>query len=161
MSIDTHALARSLLGWIERTELSAVLRHSGWAVMGLESVHLLGLTMLGGVATLLALAALRRDGLRGVSVAELARGILPLLVAGLAIMAVSGALIAWSMPYKYALNEAFRLKMLMLVTAIAATSWLWRTVRRQGSSPALRTGAVAAFLLWLAVGLCGRWIGFL
>ena len=161
MSIDLISLGQALLGWIERTPLSILIRHSDWAVMGLESVHLLGLALLGGVASALAIAALRRDGLRGLSVTELARDALPLLVAGLAVMTVSGALIAWSMPHKYSLNTAFRLKMALLVAAIAATAWLRRTATNRGSATAQRAAALLAFLLWLAVGLSGRWIGFL
>jgi len=129
--------------------------------MGLESLHLLGLALLGGVASVLAIAALRRDGLRGLSVAELARGTLPLQAAGFTLMTVSGALIAWSMPHKYYLNAAFRLKMALLLAAIATTAWLRRSAMRQGSAAARRAAALMAFLLWLAVGLSGRWIGFL
>jgi len=161
MSIDLIALGRSLLGWIERTPLSGVIRHSDWAVMGLESLHLLGLALVGGVASVLAIAASRRDGLRGLSVADLARGALPLQAAGFALMAASGALIAWSMPHKYYLNAAFRLKMALLLAAIAVTAWLWRSARRRGSAIARRAAALLAFLLWLAVGLSGRWVGFL
>lgn len=158
MSIE---IARSLLGWIQHTPLSAAIRESHWAVMALESAHLLGMTLLGGAAVLPAIAALRRDGLNGLSVAELARGTAILLIAGLAVMTVSGSVIAWSMPFKYALNAAFRVKMLFLLAAFAATASLWRSISRRGSCLAQRAGALLALLLWIAVGLSGRFIGFL
>ena len=68
--------------------------------MALESVHLLGLALLGGAACIIALAAVRRTGLHGLSIATLAQGLRPLFAVGLLLMIVSGALIVLSMPFK-------------------------------------------------------------
>ena len=158
--VECLAVDRTLLLWIQQTPLSTAIRRSDWAVMGLESVHLLGLALLGGAATLIALAALHRRGLRGMSAAMLARGLMPLLTTGLVLMVISGTLIAQSMPYRYYLNSAFRIKMLLLVGAIATTGWLSKitTSRPVGAH---RWLALLAFLLWLGVGVSGRLIGFL
>src|SRR5580692_10576486 len=93
-----------LLSWIQHTSISTAIRRSDWAVMALEAVHLLGLALLGGAVCITALAAVRRAGLRGLSVASLAQGLRPLFGAGLLLMTVSGTLIALSMPFKYYLN---------------------------------------------------------
>jgi hypothetical protein len=129
--------------------------------MALEAVHLLGLALLGGAACITALAALRRTGLRGMSLAALAQGLRPLFAIGLLLMVASGALMVLAMPFKYYLNIAFRLKMLLLVGAIAATAWLLRIARNTWSTFPQRSLALFTMLLWLSVGFSGRLIGFL
>jgi hypothetical protein len=129
--------------------------------MALEAVHLLGLALLGGEACILGLAALRRTGLRDLSVATLAQGLRPLFAVGLLLMVASGTLIVVSMPFKYYLNFAFRLKMVLLVVAIVATLWLLRMGRTSASAGRQRGLALFSMLLWLGVGFSGRLIGFL
>jgi hypothetical protein len=143
------------------TSLSTTIRRSNWAVMALESVHLLGLALLGGPACIVAPAAVRRTGLRGLSIATLAQGLKPLFSVGLLLMIISGALIVLSMPFKYYLNAAFRVKMVLLVAAIAATAWLLRKGQHSESTGRQRRLALFSMLLWLGVGCCGRLIGFL
>ena len=129
--------------------------------MALEAVHLLGLALLGGAICIITLAALRRAGLRGMSVATLARGLQPLIAIGFLIMSASGALIVLSMPFKYYLNTAFRLKMILVVGAILATAWLLRIVGDSAAADRQRGLALCSAILWLAVGFSGRLIGFL
>ena len=150
-----------LLNWLQGTALSTAIRRSDWAVMALEAVHLLGLALLGGAGCITALAALRRAGLHGMSVATLAHGLRSLFGAGLMLMTVSGALIVLSMPFKYYLNSAFRMKMLLLVLAVVATAGLLRMGRGAAPTARQRSLALLAALLWLAVGFSGRLIGFL
>jgi hypothetical protein len=154
-------MIQTLLGSIEHTSISTAIRRSDWAVMALEAVHLLGLALLGGAACLAALAAIRPAGLRGLSLPTLTQGLRPLFRTGLLLMAASGAFIVLAMPFKYYLNTAFRIKMLLLVAAILATVWLLRM--GTGSAPLSRQRALALFsaLLWLGVGFSGRLIGFL
>jgi hypothetical protein len=154
-----------LLSAMMHTRLSTAIRESSRAVMALEAVHLIGLTLLGGPAILIGLGALRREGLRGLSIPTLTVSLLPVLGAGLALMAVSGTLIALSMPFKYYGNGAFRWKMLLLIMALAATAGLMRVCADASLAP-LRTVwqrclALTALTLWAGVGFSGRLIGFL
>src|ERR1700761_5737373 len=100
----------TLLSALMRTDVSRVIRDSTWAVMALEAVHLIGLTLLGGPAIVIAISSLRATGLRGLSVFVIARALAPLLWTGLALMAASGAFITIAMPFKYYGNAAFRSK---------------------------------------------------
>jgi hypothetical protein len=152
---------QQLLSTIQNTALSTAIRRSDWAVMALEAVHLLGLALLGGAACLTALAAVRRTGLRGLSLPTLAQGLRPLFVTGFGLMTVSGAFIVLAMPFKYYLNAAFRIKMLLLAAAVAATAWLLREAVGPIPLSRQRALAVVAALIWLAVGFSGRLIGFL
>jgi hypothetical protein len=157
----------TLLSAVMHTDLSRTIRESTWAVMAFEAVHLIGLTLLGGPAIIIGLAALRRDGLRGLSVPTLTEALLPVLWIGLVLMALSGSLITVSMPFKYYNNMAFRWKMVLLVLALATTGWLLRSSRPTSvaTSPdrgVLQRGlAVSALALWFGVGFSGRLIGFL
>jgi hypothetical protein len=155
----------ALLGWIQHTGLSTLIRQSSWAVMAFESVHLIGLVLLGGAAVVAALAALRHEGLRGMSVSALVGGLVPLSRVGLFLMVMSGTLIAVSMPFKYYGNPAFRWKMLLLGLALLTSSvlrWMSRTQRSVSNwRLAPRVVAVAVLVLWIGVGCCGRLIGFL
>lgn len=163
LSSDASApssLIASTLEWIQHTRVGTTIRESNWAIMGYESVHLLGMALLGGAATLLAIAAARRRGLGGLGVSVLARSLIPLAGLGLLIMVISGSLMAWSMPYRYYPNPAFRLKMLLLVLAVTVSCGLWQAVHKQQSDTIQRSWALLAFALWLGVGLSGRWIGF-
>jgi hypothetical protein len=160
----------ALLGWIQHTGPSTLIRQSSWAVMALESIHLIGLALLGGAAVIAALAALRPTGLGGLSVPTLVTGLAPLRRAGLFLMVISGALITLSMPFKYYANAAFRWKMLLL-SLVLLTSWVLGRMSHTISpvSDALtpsrhraaRVLALAVLLLWLGVACCGRLIGFL
>ncbi len=162
-----HLNHLSLLSALMRTDLSRAIRQSTWAVMALEAVHLIGLTLLGGPAVIIGLGAVRPGGLRGLSVSTLTTALLPLLWIGLLLMASSGTLIAVSMPFKYYANAAFRWKMLLLAVALATTVGLLKscspghnTASRDNSSRQ-RHLALLALLLWFAVGFSGRLIGFL
>jgi hypothetical protein len=153
------------LGWVQHTGLSTAIRQSSWAVMALESVHLVGLALLGGAILIAALAALRPGGLRGISVTVLVDGLVPLRRAGLYLMVISGGLITLAMPFKYYANAAFRWKMLLL-SLMLLTSWALRCISNMHAPVSGRAGAPRAFallvlLLWIGVGCCGRLIGFL
>ena len=151
----------AVLSWIAQTALSTCIRRSDWDVMALEAAHLLGLALLFGSANIFALAALRRNGLGGLQLATLTSQLRRAVFLGLALMAISGSLIAISIPRKYYLNQAFRAKMLLLVLAVAATVWLLRRAAAGGSALLPRVLALVSWLLWLGVGICGRLIGFL
>jgi hypothetical protein len=155
----------SLLNMLMHTRLSTAIRESTWAVMALEALHLIGLTLIGGPAIIVGAGALRPGGLRGLSVSTLTAELLPVLRIGLLLMALSGSFIALSMPFKYYTNAAFRWKMLLLVVALAATAAL-AGVSRLGSLTSSqrvwqRGLALAALILWFGVGFGGRLIGFL
>ena len=147
------------------TSLSTTIRESTWAVMAMEAVHLIGLTLLGGPTIVVGLGALHRGGLRGLSVSTLIAAVLPVFRIGLVLMAVSGTLIAVSMPFKYYENAAFRWKMLLLILALATTAGLVRVSRLESLASrqqALQRGlALTALILWFGVGFSGRLTGFL
>lgn len=154
-----------LLTALMHTGLSTAIRESTWAVMAMEAVHLIGLTLLGGPALIVGVGSLRPAGLRGLSLPTLITALWPTALIGLGLMALSGSLIALSMPFKYYGNPAFRWKMLLLVLALATTATLVRISRSESRAPSReawqRGLSVTASALWVGVGFSGRLIGFL
>ena len=155
----------SLLNTLMHTGLSTAIRESTWAVMAMESVHLIGLTLLGGPALIVGLGSLRPGGLRGLSVPTLIAALWPIALFGLGLMVLSGSLIALSMPFKYYENTAFRWKMLLLTLALTSTAELVRISRLEHQTPSQRACqrglSLIASSLWVGVGFSGRLIGFL
>lgn len=163
MAIDSLHSTGDLLAWVHQSVPSVAIRRSSWAVMALESAHLIGLALLGGPVLIAALAVVRGGGLAGIAVKDIVRGLRRAVGVGLAVLTISGAAIAVSEPYKYYNNSAFRWKMLLFAVALLMSALVFRSQSRidQVIPPLLRPGAVLACIVWLAVAVCGRLIGFL
>jgi hypothetical protein len=132
-----------------------------------EAVHMVGVAMLFGSLfmvdlRLLGLAA-RRHGVRAMTL-ELT----PWTWAGFGVAAVTGMLMAITNLTDYAANPAFRLKMLLLVLALANMlafhAGAWRSSAHWGEGGAAPLAArVAGGLslgVWIGVICAGRWIAF-
>jgi hypothetical protein len=112
----------------------------------IQSVHLLGLTVLVGTIALVDLRVLNL-GMRRHSVAGLASALAPWTSAGLFTVLITGPLMFWADVPRYLNNPAFVLKMVLFGAAVATHF----TMHRRG-----RISAVLSLLLWSAVVLAGR-----
>lgn len=154
-----------LLQLFERGEaswLGQFIRLSLWLFPVIETVHLLGLCMLGG-AVLLVDLRLFGLGLRSQPLAVVARGAQPWLYVGVGIMLTTGFLLAISEAVKLFHNPSFWVKMITLPCALLFTF----AVRQRLSihTPFMgpwRRGLLAtvSLTLWFTVALAGRWIGY-
>jgi hypothetical protein len=149
--------------WCEASTVGTAIRNSQWLFPVIESVHLLGLALMGGVVLLvdmrlMGLAVPRKP------VAALAREFEPWLISSLIVMLTTGALLYTSEPTKLYYNGAFWMKMEFLAAAIIYTF----TVRRMVlAADETRVGpvwgklvALISITLWAGVGMGGRAIGF-
>ena len=156
--------ALELCRWLQSTPLSVLIRGSSWAFAAIEMVHLLGLALLGSAVLIVALRTADLT-LTVQPLAVVARGLLPAGLTGLAVLVVSGALLAADEPLRYYSNAALRTKLTLLAAALAASVLAYRRAAAaqsgHGVSVALRAAIVLAALLWLAVALAGRLIGVL
>ena len=151
-----------LFEWCEASWLGQLVRVSTWLFPVLESVHLLGLSLLGGVLLVVDLRLLNVM-LRDQPVATLGRGLHPWLNRAVALMLSTGFLLFMSEAVKCYHSPAFRLKMATLPVALAFTYLVRQPVVLRDAPPHVwRARAVAAgsILLWLTVAASGRWIGF-
>ena len=153
----------SFFTWCENSALGEAIRSSKWLFPAIESIHLLGLALMGG-AVLLVNLSLLGFGIGRKPAAQLWHDTRPWLVGSLAVNIVSGLLLFTSEAIKLYYHEAFWVKMTSLVLAILFTFTVLRRVALSDPArvSALRSKAAAliSILLWSAVGAGGRWIGF-
>lgn len=139
------------------------IRDSSFGMPALQSVHLVGLTML--LASVL-LLNLRLAGLGMIDwpLPSLARQLKPWAVGAISMVILSGIVMFLGNPAKYLASYPFLFKMTMLALAIAFQSGVLRRLATSefGSAPRrvdLIT-AVVSLTLWFAVGWAGRAIAF-
>jgi hypothetical protein len=149
--------------WVSTTAVGQAINMSSWAFAVIESVHLLGLAVIGGAVLMLDLRLLGL-GLRDQPIARVARDAQSWLTGSLIVMLFTGVLLFSSEPIKCYNSTPFRVKMSSLVLAMIFAFTVRRKVALAGDGqvPAvwLKIVAIVSLVLWLGVGASGRWIGF-
>lgn len=147
----------------ENSSLGEAIRGSRWLFPAIESFHLLGLAVIGG-AVLMVNLRLLGFGIKHQPVAQLWRDTKPWLLGSLTIMVISGLLLFTSEATKLYYHEAFWVKMISLLLATLFTFTVLRKVALAGQGRVRpfwsKAAALISILLWSAVGVGGRWIGF-
>ena len=151
------------------TPMAVAIRESGTLFPWIESVHVLSITLVVGS---IAVVDLRLLGFvwTSRSISRLSREILPFTWTAFAFAAVTGSLLFTSNAVKYSHNIFFLSKMSLLVLAGAnmlAFNFLtsrsmehWDEVHHHQLPFAVKLAGGLSLLLWLAIIVCGRWIGF-
>jgi hypothetical protein len=155
--------ALAFFTWCENSWLGEGVRDSSWLFPVIESLHLLGLAVIGGSVVVVNLSLLGLAmGPR--SAAQLWHDTRPWFVGSLAVMLGSGFLLFTSEAVKLYYHEAFWVKMSALLCSLVFTATVQRrtALGNPDRVSALRSRAVglASLLMWLLVGVGGRWIGF-
>jgi hypothetical protein len=153
---------RQLFLWLGHTPVGLYMRDSTNGFATVETVHLLGLALLGGVILLLGLGALQ-VAVAGETPSATARSLRPVFATGLAVMLASGVLLVSSKPLRYFLSAPFRWKIALLVAGVALYLCLDRRLTGAADTAPRTDGRLAVLLLivWFGVGLAGRLIGLL
>jgi hypothetical protein len=157
----------SFCKWLEHTVVGTHVRESLWLFPTIETLHLFGIVLLVGSTSALDLRLLGLS-MRDQSVAKIAGRLLPWAWVGFAVQVVTGVLMFASEATKIYINDAFRLKMLLiLVAGLNATVFHFtanRSVGKWGETPFTPIGAKVAgtisILLWFGIVAAGRWIAF-
>jgi hypothetical protein len=140
------------------------IRDSPYGMPIVQSVHLVGLTIL--LATVLVLN-LRLAGvaLKDSPLDWLAQQLRPWMLAGLAVVVLSGALIFIGTPAKYLASNPFRVKMATLGLAMLFQYVMLRRFAVPDFTPRSRAVrrlvAALSLTLWFTVGWAGRAIAFI
>jgi len=140
------------------------IRDSQYGMPLVQSVHLVGLTLL--LATVLVLN-LRLAGvaLKDSPLDWLAQQLRPWMLAGLAVVVLSGLLIFVGTPAKYLASNPFRVKMAALGLAMVFQYGMLRQFAAPDSTPRSRAVrlvvAALSLTLWFTVGWAGRAIAFI
>ena len=151
-----------LFRWSQNTTLGVIVRKSDSLFPIIEVVHLFGLTLLLGTVIAMNLRLLGFDGSGRLDAAQ-GQGYAPLFWTALAVTVVTGTVLFLAEPLKCYNNAAFLAKMALLAVALLFHLTLHRWIRRSGDSTAAarRAVAVLSLALWFAVGVAGRFIGFI
>jgi hypothetical protein len=155
------------LNWLQGTPIAVAIRENEILFPWIESFHVLAIVLVVGT---ISIVDLRLIGVasRNRAVAALMRDVLPYTWAAFAVAAITGSLLFSSNAPKYAHNLYFQAKMALLMLAgcnmvvfhLVGT----RDIARWGAAAQTPAAAKAAgfisLLAWIAVVVCGRWIGF-
>jgi hypothetical protein len=158
------------------TELASVIGHwplslaiaeGDWAFPLIECVHVLAFTIVVGSIAALDLRLLGVTA-RGVPVSRYSAEILPITWIAFGVAAIAGSLLFISRAETYVVNIAFRVKLLLLVAAgvnmLVFHTMSRKTIRQWDADPvpppAVRLAGALSLLIWSAVILFGRWVGF-
>jgi hypothetical protein len=139
-----------------------ILRNSKYAIPLIQSVHLVGITLLLGTTVAFSFRMLG-IGLREIPRSVLAAQLWKWSVIGLVLTMVSGFLVFLPDPARYAANSAFLFKMFLLVVAIVFQFSMMRKAIQSEPDEGRRSNvtiACLALVLWFCVGWAGRAIAF-
>jgi hypothetical protein len=142
--------------WLYGSGLGTAIRQSIWTFPIIETVHVLGITLLVGTVSILDLRLLGLL-LKHQPIAGIAHQILPLTWAGFALMSISGFLLFAAEAADSYGNPAFRIKMLMIPLA-----GLNALVFHRNPVTPLRARLAGGFslTLWTGIICAGRAIAY-
>jgi hypothetical protein len=149
------------------SQIGTAIRESDNAFSIIESVHVLGITLLVGTIALLDLRMLGLV-LRPIPITRIARAVFPLTWSGFAVMFASGFLLFWAEAAKNYGNPAFRTKIILLaLVGINPLVFHTTVYRRVHEWEALaiapwraRAAALASLTLWGGIIIAGRAIAY-
>ena len=149
--------------WCHNTSLGVAIRESKVLFPVIEAFHLFALTLLFGSILVLNLR-LFAVVMQRQPVPKVARNIAPYMLGSLAVMFISGILLFLSEALKCYGSIPFRIKMVLLFTAIVFHFTIYRKVTGADEGqvkPVWCTmAATISLTLWFGVGIAGRAIAF-
>jgi hypothetical protein len=149
--------------WVNGTWLNKAINDSSWLFPAIEGVHIVALALLFGAVIVLNLRLLGIT-MRQRPTSQLAHELEPWTFCSLIIILATGVLLFIAEALKVYYSTPFRIKMVLLATAIVFHYTVSRRflnrAEGQGSSLLTKTAAVFGIVLWVGVGFAGRAIGF-
>ncbi len=158
---------QAILDGIERSALAEWMRYTNGAMPVVESTHVLAAVLLFGTVLIVDMRLLGLlDSSRAVT--RVSRETLPLTWLAFGVSVITGSLMFTTSAHTYFANTAFQWKALalfgaglnmalfQLLTARSVLAWNVSSAVPRGA----RVAGLASLLLWAAVVLLGRWIGF-
>jgi hypothetical protein len=156
-----------VLSAVEDTGVAGFVRENPFAFPGLEAVHVAAIMLVVGSIFMLDLRLIGVAS-RNHAVTKLADEVLPWTWASFLIAVITGALLFTGQAGAYATNLQFQLKMGLMV--LAGLNMLlfhfvtWRSVHDWNTTTptpiAARLAGLLSLAFWIAVVICGRWVGW-
>jgi len=157
----------ALLGALEEGGIASAMRDSLWLFPLVETIHIIGFSILVGAVIMFDLRILGIS--KRISVRLLAQHLLPWSLAALLLIVPTGTLMFASEATDLVGNRAFVIKMLLLMLAGANSAAFQLGSFRDAemwdqNAPAptsAKLHAVASMLIWAGIITCGRMIAYL
>jgi SNF family Na+-dependent transporter len=160
-------MIHSMLDTIANSSLGIAIAEDPVLFPWIEVAHVLAITIVFGS---ILLVDLRLAGLaaRDYPISRLSKAIVPVTWIAFIIAAISGSLMFVSNPVTYYENFAFRAKIALMLCAALNMAifhiWTMRSMARWDEAPRIPLGVrfagLISILLWVAIIVFGRWIGF-
>ena len=152
--------------WLQSTGLAVRLRGSTWAYPLVETLHILGFTVLVGGAAMFDLRLL--GFARRIKITDLARHLLRWSRLSLLLVVPTGLLLFMTQAVEMAASPVFRLKLILIVlAALNAGVFHFGTLKDVAAwdeiapTPArAKVAGVLSLVLWAGVITCGRFIAY-
>jgi hypothetical protein len=152
---------------LETTPLAVFVSQSAWAFPAIEMVHIAAIAVVVGMITIVDLRLL---GLASThcGVTDLYREVVPVTWGAFAVAALTGSLMFIGQAVKYSDNDAFRLKIALLILA-AVNMLVFRFVTfrgvltwdRDATVPlAGKLAGAVSLLCWIAIVASARWTAY-
>jgi hypothetical protein len=157
----------AVLVWLESSTFAQAMRQWLWLYPAVEIAHILGIVLLVGAVVMFDLRVLGMS--RALPIALMGRHLLPLSVAGFALVALTGFMMFSAHATEFVANPAFLIKMGLVVAAgvnallfhigpyRAASDWNIATAAPR----AAKVSAIGSIALWVGVIACGRLLAYL
>jgi hypothetical protein len=151
----------SFFQWCETSHIGAGIRRSVWQFQVIETIHIMGLTVLLASVIIVDLRLLGMV-LRRHRIAEVARDFMVWFWSALAITVCTGVALFLSEATRMSYNSAFFAKIALIVLAVSFHLTVHRKAigPRAGEKPTGKLLASLSVLCWLSVALAGRAIAF-
>jgi magnesium-transporting ATPase (P-type) len=161
-------MIQSFCNWLAATPVSELFANLGWFVPAVQTIHILAIAAVLTMVTMLNFRLLRLTH-AGPGLQSMARAFLPWVWVTLAVLLVSGILLTVTEPARELMNNAFRIKMLLVLMLVAVTFKLQSQLRRKphewesAARPPFASTAIAvgSLVLCVSIVIAGRLIASL
>lgn len=155
-----------ILIWMENTWLNTLVVGYQWSWPALESLHFFGLCLLMGAIIIM---DLRLVGFERAIPMNAVHSLMPLAIIGFAINLITGILFCFGDPFRYAINIAFQIKMILVLLAglnfllyYLKVEPLLANAGPSDDTPGLaKAVGVCSLVFWTGVLIYGRLIPYL
>ena len=144
--------------WCSNTALAQAVAKSMWGFAIIETLHIIGLTMLLGSIFVLNLRVLGYGAKQ--PAAQLAKDVLRWALAGFVLIIGTGVVMFMSAATTYMGSDPFAIKLGLLILAIVAQVTMHKIPGMYAGTAAGKIMACLALLCWFGVAYAGRGIAF-
>jgi uncharacterized membrane protein YadS len=157
-------MIQEFCNWLAGTRLSQAFADTAWFVPLVQTIHIVSIAVV--LATVMRLdVLLLRPNRQGPTLSQMANSYLPWYWWALLVLLVTGTLLTITEPGRELMNNAFRLKMLMVIILASLTLFVQRSLDKDPQYWSTRSGlgsviGVTSLVLCVLIVAAGRLIAY-